>query len=114
MGHPQLARDTDREQITDLLLQVRGGSPEAMDRLCRSVYGELRRIASCHPRGEWPNDVYSASLPSFTMTLPSASTVALRSGTTQPPPAAGFAPPSPRFGPKPRETRPAAFSICGP
>jgi RNA polymerase sigma factor (TIGR02999 family) len=32
-------------QVTDLLLQLRDGSPEAMDRLFSTVYKELRRIA---------------------------------------------------------------------
>jgi RNA polymerase sigma factor (TIGR02999 family) len=54
MRRPEIARNDDREQITDLLLQVRGGSPEAMDRLFHAVYGELRRIASRQLRGERP------------------------------------------------------------
>jgi RNA polymerase sigma factor (TIGR02999 family) len=53
MAPPKLPRD-DREQITDLLLQIRGGSPDAMDRLFHAVYGELHRIASRHLRGERP------------------------------------------------------------
>jgi RNA polymerase sigma factor (TIGR02999 family) len=53
MVRPELARD-DREQITDLLLQVRAGNPDAMDRLFHAVYGQLRRIASRHLRGERP------------------------------------------------------------
>jgi RNA polymerase sigma factor (TIGR02999 family) len=55
MAPPELARDVDREQITDLLLQVRGGSPEAMDRLFHAVYGQLRRIASNQLRSERPD-----------------------------------------------------------
>lgn len=54
MGHPELARNDSREQITDLLLQIREGSPGAMDRLFGAVYGELRRIASRQLRGERP------------------------------------------------------------
>ena len=54
MGRSELARDEDREQITDLLLQIRGGSPDAMDRLFHSVYGKLRRIAGRQLRGERP------------------------------------------------------------
>jgi RNA polymerase sigma-70 factor, ECF subfamily len=54
MVKPELAPDADREQITDLLLQVRGGNPEAMDRLFHAVYGQLRRIASRQLRGERP------------------------------------------------------------
>jgi RNA polymerase sigma factor (TIGR02999 family) len=53
MGRPELARD-NREQITDLLLQVRAGSPDAMDRLFRAVYEQLRRIASRQLRAERP------------------------------------------------------------
>jgi RNA polymerase sigma factor (TIGR02999 family) len=53
MGRPELARD-NREQITDLLLQVRAGSPDAMDRLFCAVYEQLRRIASRQLRAERP------------------------------------------------------------
>lgn len=53
MVRPEVARD-NREQITDLLLQIRSGSPEAMDRLFHAVYGELRRIASHQLRNERP------------------------------------------------------------
>jgi RNA polymerase sigma factor (TIGR02999 family) len=54
MGRSELARPGEREQITDLLLQIRGGSPVAMDRLYHVVYGDLRRIASRQLRGERP------------------------------------------------------------
>jgi RNA polymerase sigma factor (TIGR02999 family) len=54
MARSEIARGVDREQITDLLLQVRGGSPEAMDRLFHAVYGQLRRIASRQLRNERP------------------------------------------------------------
>jgi RNA polymerase sigma factor (TIGR02999 family) len=54
MAGPEPARD-DREQITDLLLQVREGSPDAMDRLFHAVYGQLRRIASRQLRAERPD-----------------------------------------------------------
>jgi RNA polymerase sigma factor (TIGR02999 family) len=54
MARSEIARGVDREQITDLLLQVRGGSPEAMDRLFHAVYGHLRRIASRQLRNERP------------------------------------------------------------
>ena len=54
MGRSELARDEDREQITDLLVQIRGGSPDAMDRLFHSVYGKLRQIAGRQLRGERP------------------------------------------------------------
>jgi len=53
MAPPELAND-DRERITDLLLQIRGGSPDAMDRLYHAVYGRLRQIASRYLRGEQP------------------------------------------------------------
>jgi RNA polymerase sigma factor (TIGR02999 family) len=54
MGRSQLAHDEDREQITDLLLEIRGGGPNAMDRLYHAVYGQLRRMASRQLRGERP------------------------------------------------------------
>src|SRR3954447_25411380 len=53
MVAPELAQQ-DREQITDLLLEIRGGSPDAMDRLFHAVYAQLRRIASRQLRGERP------------------------------------------------------------
>jgi RNA polymerase sigma factor (TIGR02999 family) len=53
MGRSQLAGDHS-ERITDLLLEVRGGSPEAMDRLFQGVYGQLRRIASRQLQSERP------------------------------------------------------------
>jgi RNA polymerase sigma-70 factor, ECF subfamily len=37
--------DRERRSITDLLLQIRGGDAEAMNRLFPLVYGELRRLA---------------------------------------------------------------------
>jgi RNA polymerase sigma factor (TIGR02999 family) len=46
--------DGPRQSITDLLLQVRQGSPDAMDRLFPLVYGELRRIAHRQLLGERP------------------------------------------------------------
>lgn len=42
------------EQITDLLLQVRGGDLGASDRLYSAVYDELRRIAHRQLQGERP------------------------------------------------------------
>jgi RNA polymerase sigma factor (TIGR02999 family) len=45
---------TGRDQITDLLLQARGGDPGAVDRLYSAVYQELRRIAHRHLQGERP------------------------------------------------------------
>jgi RNA polymerase sigma factor (TIGR02999 family) len=48
------ALDGDRERITDLLLQLRGGNPDAMDRLFPLVYDELRRIAHWQLQGERP------------------------------------------------------------
>jgi RNA polymerase sigma factor (TIGR02999 family) len=53
MARPKPARET-REQITDLLLQVREGNPDAMDRLFQAVYQELRGIASHQLRNERP------------------------------------------------------------
>jgi RNA polymerase sigma factor (TIGR02999 family) len=48
------AQDGDRERITDLLLQLRGGSPEAMERLFALVYEELRRVAHRQLQRERP------------------------------------------------------------
>jgi RNA polymerase sigma factor (TIGR02999 family) len=53
MAPPQVGCD-DREHITDLLLDLREGSPDAMDRLFEAVYAELRRIASHQTRNERP------------------------------------------------------------
>jgi RNA polymerase sigma factor (TIGR02999 family) len=50
---PQSA-DPDRPSVTDLLLQVRQGTPEAVDRLFSLVYPQLRRIAHRQLRGERP------------------------------------------------------------
>jgi RNA polymerase sigma-70 factor, ECF subfamily len=48
------ATDSPRQPITDLLIQARQGSPDAMDRLFPLVYGELRRIAHRQLLGERP------------------------------------------------------------
>jgi RNA polymerase sigma factor (TIGR02999 family) len=53
MAYPEVARD-DCEQITDLLLEIRGGNADAMERLFQTVYGQLRRIASHQLRNERP------------------------------------------------------------
>jgi RNA polymerase sigma factor (TIGR02999 family) len=53
MGRNGVAPDQS-DRITDLLLEIRGGSPAAMDRLFHAVYGELRRIAGRQLRGERP------------------------------------------------------------
>jgi RNA polymerase sigma-70 factor (ECF subfamily) len=55
MDHSDHAVETDRERITDLLLQLRDGGPEAMDRLFPLVYEELRRIAHHRLQGERPD-----------------------------------------------------------
>jgi RNA polymerase sigma factor (TIGR02999 family) len=51
MQRSGLAR-SDNCEITDLLLQLREGSPEVRDQLFRVVYGELRRVASRQLRSE--------------------------------------------------------------
>ena len=53
MERNQLARNQS-DRITDLLLEIRGGSPEAMDHLFQAVYGELRRIARRQLQSERP------------------------------------------------------------
>jgi len=50
----QQSADPERPSVTDLLLQVREGAPEAMDRLFSLVYLQLRRIAHRQLRGERP------------------------------------------------------------
>ncbi len=45
---------SNAEQITELLLQLRGGDPNAADRLFAAVYPELRRMAHRHLQGERP------------------------------------------------------------
>jgi RNA polymerase sigma-70 factor, ECF subfamily len=52
-AYDQAAR-RNRHSITDLLLQVRHGSPEALDRLFPLVYEALRRIARRQLHGERP------------------------------------------------------------
>jgi len=49
---PPLAGDT--REITDLLLRMRGGDPQAMDRLFPLVYEDLRRLAHAQLRRERP------------------------------------------------------------
>ena len=44
----------DTRQVTDLLLEIRGGDPQAMDRLFPLVYEELRRMAHAQLRHERP------------------------------------------------------------
>jgi RNA polymerase sigma factor (TIGR02999 family) len=53
MERSQLAREQG-DRITDLLLEIRSGHPEAMDRLFQAVYGELRRIAGRQLQSERP------------------------------------------------------------
>jgi len=53
MEPSQLAHQQSH-RITDLLLEMRNGRPEAMDRLFDAVYGELRRIAGRQLQGERP------------------------------------------------------------
>lgn len=48
------ATPPDREQVTDILLQLRDGDSSAMDRLYPLVYAELRRLAHYHLQGERP------------------------------------------------------------
>lgn len=44
------------QQITDLLIDWSGGSPEALERLMPAVEGELRRIAASYMRRENPGN----------------------------------------------------------
>ena len=54
MERSELSADVSRGEITDLLLQLRDGSPEATDRLFSAVYGKLHRIARRQLRAERP------------------------------------------------------------
>ena len=54
MDQPATPVAGDTRQVTDLLLQMRGGGTEAMDRLFSLVYEELRRIAHRQLQAERP------------------------------------------------------------
>jgi RNA polymerase sigma factor (TIGR02999 family) len=54
MDPPTPAGPADSRQVTDLLLQMRGGDSAAMDRLFPLVYEELRRLAHAQLRRERP------------------------------------------------------------
>jgi RNA polymerase sigma factor (TIGR02999 family) len=54
MAGSEPALNGDREAITDLLLQLRGGNAGGMDRLFPLVYDELRRMAHRQLQGERP------------------------------------------------------------
>jgi RNA polymerase sigma factor (TIGR02999 family) len=54
MAAYERAADSDRQSITDLLVQVRQGSPDAMGRLLPLVYEELRRMAHRQLHDERP------------------------------------------------------------
>lgn len=55
MEDSERAALADRESITDLLVQLRGGKPEAMDQLFPLVYLELRQIAHRQLQAEHPD-----------------------------------------------------------
>jgi RNA polymerase sigma factor (TIGR02999 family) len=52
MPPPPPGEPTDTQPVTELLLELRGGRGDAMDRLYPLVYDELRRIAGRAVRGE--------------------------------------------------------------
>ena len=54
MDQPAPLEPSDSRQVTDLLLQMRAGDTQAMDRLFPLVYQELRRLAHHHLRRERP------------------------------------------------------------
>ena len=54
MHQPAPLEPSDSRQVTDLLLQMRGGDTGAMDRLFPLVYQELRRLAHHQLRQERP------------------------------------------------------------
>jgi RNA polymerase sigma factor (TIGR02999 family) len=54
MDQPATPMAGDTRQVTDLLLEMRGGDPQAMDRLFPLVYEELRHLAHAQLRRERP------------------------------------------------------------
>jgi RNA polymerase sigma factor (TIGR02999 family) len=54
MAHPDPPPHHESELITDLLLELREGNPETMERLFALVYEELRRVAHRQLRRERP------------------------------------------------------------
>jgi RNA polymerase sigma-70 factor, ECF subfamily len=54
MNQPAPPEAGDTRQVTDLLLQMRGGDTQAMDQLVPLVYEELRRLAHAQLRSERP------------------------------------------------------------
>ena len=54
MDQPATPIAGDTRQVTDLLLEMRGGDPQAMDRLFPLVYEELRHLAHAQLRRERP------------------------------------------------------------
>jgi RNA polymerase sigma-70 factor, ECF subfamily len=54
MDQPATPMAGDSRQVTDLLLEMRGGDTQAMDRLFPLVYEELRRLAHAQLRRERP------------------------------------------------------------
>src|SRR5829696_616784 len=54
MDQPAMPMAGETRQVTDLLLEMRGGDTQAMDRLFPLVYEELRRLAHAQLRRERP------------------------------------------------------------
>jgi RNA polymerase sigma factor (TIGR02999 family) len=54
MSEPRTGPAGGRDRITDVLLELRGGNPDVMDRLLALVYGELRLVAHAQLRRERP------------------------------------------------------------
>ncbi|HSE45961.1 MAG TPA: ECF-type sigma factor, partial [Gemmatimonadales bacterium] len=54
MDQPATPMAGDSRQVTDLLLEMRGGDPQAMDRLFPLVYEQLRHLAHAQLRRERP------------------------------------------------------------
>jgi RNA polymerase sigma factor (TIGR02999 family) len=61
MDQPATPPAGDTRQVTDLLLEMRGGDTQAMDRLLTLVYGELRRMAHAQLRRERPGHTLSTT-----------------------------------------------------
>ena len=61
MDQPATPMAGDSRQVTDLLIEMRGGDPQAMDRLFPLVYEQLRHLAHAQLRRERPGHTLSTT-----------------------------------------------------
>ena len=57
-----MSPDSTERDVTDLLVEWRGGNQAALDRLIPIVYGELRRVASARLRNEGRHTLQTTAL----------------------------------------------------